>query len=212
MQHLSLEELARLVDEPPSPDEAIHLGTCGDCREEMESLRSAAAELRALPGLKAPDGAWLRLEARLRAEGLSRGRAGRWTRAGGVAMRVAAALALFVAGGITGGLLRGPATPSAGPAAARAVPQNVQEAEQVLLASEAAYMDALARYGELTGSPPGGDPLNRLAALEGIVLTTRAALQDAPADPVINGYHLNALSEREAILRQISNTARDGWF
>ena len=53
------------------------------------------------------------------------------------------------------------------------------------------------------GVLPAPDPVNRLAALEGIVLTTRAALNEAPADPVINGYHLTALEQRDAILRQI---------
>ena len=57
------------------------------------------------------------------------------------------------------------------------------------------------------------DPLNQLAALEGIVLTTRAALEEAPADPVINGYHLSALGQRDAILRQIDARAdEEPWF
>ena len=45
--------------------------------------------------------------------------------------------------------------------------------------------------------------MSRLAALEGIVLTTRAALNEAPADPVINGYHLTALEQRDALLREL---------
>ena len=45
--------------------------------------------------------------------------------------------------------------------------------------------------------------MSRLAALEGIVLMTGAALSEAPADPVINGYHLTALEQRDALLRQI---------
>jgi hypothetical protein len=51
--------------------------------------------------------------------------------------------------------------------------------------------------------------VSRLAALEGIVLTTRAALDDAPADPVINGYHLTALEQRDAILRQIQEVPEE---
>jgi hypothetical protein len=48
------------------------------------------------------------------------------------------------------------------------------------------------------------DPVARQAALESILLTTNAALREAPADPVINGYHLTALAERDAVLKAIA--------
>jgi hypothetical protein len=48
-----------------------------------------------------------------------------------------------------------------------------------------------------------------MAALESIVLTTRAALNRAPADPVINGYHLTAVAEREAMLRRLAAATAD---
>ena len=34
------------------------------------------------------------------------------------------------------------------------------------------------------------------------MLTTRAALGQSPADPVINGYHLTALAQRNATIKQ----------
>jgi hypothetical protein len=80
----------------------------------------------------------------------------------------------------------------------------VVEAGAQLRAAELRYRMALSRYAELSGAGATTDPVNRLAALEGIVLTTRAALKDSPADPVINGYHLAALGQRDALLRQIS--------
>lgn len=46
----------------------------------------------------------------------------------------------------------------------------------------------------------------RLAALDGVVSVSRAALFEAPADPVINQYYLAALGAREATMRQISRT------
>jgi hypothetical protein len=73
--------------------------------------------------------------------------------------------------------------------------------------AQAAYVAALARYSEMTGSDQAVDPASRLAALEGIVVTTRAALKEAPADPVINGYHLAAVGQRDALLHQISSAA-----
>jgi hypothetical protein len=59
--------------------------------------------------------------------------------------------------------------------------------------------------------------VSRLAALEGIVLTTRSALREAPADPVINSYHLTALGQRDELLRQIEESGTetetgDEWF
>jgi hypothetical protein len=46
----------------------------------------------------------------------------------------------------------------------------------------------------------------RLAALDRVGETMREALSQAPYDPVINGYYLTTLGQREATLRQL-NTA-----
>jgi hypothetical protein len=64
----------------------------------------------------------------------------------------------------------------------------------------------------LTDSGDGIEPHNRLAALEGIVVTTRAALEAAPADPVINNYHLAAMGQREALLRQLETGPEKTWY
>ena len=39
-----------------------------------------------------------------------------------------------------------------------------------------------------------------------MISTAREAMREAPHDPVINGYYLNTLGQREATLRQL-NTA-----
>src|SRR5690606_18139253 len=80
------------------------------------------------------------------------------------------------------------------------------EAAQQLQQAEAYYNAALVNYARAGGDLPGSDPVSRLAALEGIVLTTRAALNESPADPVINGYHLTALEQRDALLRRIGGS------
>jgi len=49
----------------------------------------------------------------------------------------------------------------------------------------------------------------RLAALDRAGRVMRDALRDAPEDPVINGYYLTTLGQREATLRQI-NVAQPG--
>ena len=208
MQHLSEETLARLVDEAADAAEAEHLAACAVCRAELEALREqtrALAELRPPP---LPRAGWPRLEAGLRAEGLVRRRA--WAR-GPALLRIAAGLVLFAAGAGSGALLRGGAAAGGGGGAPA---RTAAEAGTRVREAETAYLAALTRYSELSGENRAVDPVNRLAALEGIVLTTRAALQEAPADPVINGYHLAALSQREALLRQIETDDRGGetWY
>jgi hypothetical protein len=216
MPHLNLEELARLVDEAPTEDEALHLSGCSECRRELDELEGQVRATAEMPELSAPAGEWEAIRARLAGERVLAGRspgllgpAGTWR---GALLRMAAALALFVSGGLTSELLRGASGSGAQERIAVAEPTTAEEAERALIATEAEYVAALSRYSELAGTDVSEDPLNRLAALEGIVLTTRAALRDAPGDPVINGYHLTALTQREAMLRQISRTTGDGWF
>ncbi len=50
----------------------------------------------------------------------------------------------------------------------------------------------------------------RLAALDGMVSVSRAALYEAPADPVINQYDLATLGAREATMRQLGRTLPAG--
>lgn len=229
MQHLTAEALARRVGESPTCEERVHLDACSSCSAELEALRAQTAALAELPRLSPPAAEWTSLQTRLADEGLIRVPAG--PRAGwgfSPLLRAATYVVLFLLGGVGGVVVgqrwNGDTEPESGsyarsgPSAALATDVRDQavreEATRELRDAEAAYVAALARYGELSGVQPeeGDDPVARLAALEGIVLTTRAALEEAPADPVINGYHLAALGQREAMLRQISRTATDPWF
>lgn len=92
-------------------------------------------------------------------------------------------------------------------------PRNAQEAATLLRDAEGLYLDALAQYAQhASAAPDADDPFARLVALESIVLMTREALDRAPADPIINGYHMTAVAQREATLRQIAATSRSPWF
>jgi len=270
VQHLTLETLARLVDEPGAPDEAAHLASCLVCRRELDEMR---AQTRALAGLDDPEpapDAWFRLESALRSEGLIRdvpARPGvRW--AGRGWLRIAAGLALFVLGGaagvyLSGGqrtrvasgdretprgapvIVHGPGSPgggrlvaggaeieapvpeaepavtgsgarlaSTGGAAGRRRPALSPEAARAarqLAEAEAGYLAALQRYASIADPQSGADEATRMAALERMVSTTRAALESAPDDPVINGYHLAAVRERDDLRRQMAQTDAD-WF
>lgn len=72
MEHLNLEAMARLLDEPASDEERTHLNRCRRCREELDALRSQRLVLSHLPEMRPPAGDWDRLEPRLRAKGLLR--------------------------------------------------------------------------------------------------------------------------------------------
>jgi len=114
------------------------------------------------------------------------------------------------------GIVAVPTSPTGTQLASQALstsPRTPEEALQYLRQTESAYLDALTRFAEMSGTTTTGDPAARLAALEGIVLTTRAALGQAPTDAMLNGYYLNAVAQRDATIRQISatNTA-ETWF
>jgi hypothetical protein len=244
MSHLTLETLARLIDDAPDPTEMGHLDICAQCREDLEAMRADVIMLQALPDIEPSQAQWIRLEQRLEREGLMR-RTWRWQPA---MLRMAAALVIFVLGGVSAALVMRPrdtqhltsndvpapvateraATPTSSatlattpltvesapitPAPAeRRMARTAEEAAAQLRTAESDYLSALTRFAELSGHAEEGDPVARLAALESIVATTRAALGRAPADPVINGYHLTAVAQRDALLRQASASGQT-WY
>lgn len=68
--HLSRIDLARLVDETPSPDERRHLEACERCMEELAALAAQTRALADLPHLQPSEEDWAVLQARLEGEGL----------------------------------------------------------------------------------------------------------------------------------------------
>jgi hypothetical protein len=268
MSHLTLEDLARLVDDAPNAHEAAHLGSCAQCRAELDAMRDDVQSLSLLPDVAPTADGWAALEARLAQEGLIHGRTrpAAWPHV----MKAAAALVLFLAGSAAGRLTAGPdgrpladatdnrpaaqaAPTSAGPQPAYASadepaaeptqpaapqdlertpapqrnpdvalassgfsltsqPRTMEEAIEQLRAAEDLYVTALTRYAEMATRSDSGDPVARLAALQSIVMTTQAALNQTPTDPVINGYHLNVLAHRDATLRQVAAASGDRWY
>lgn len=91
-------------------------------------------------------------------------------------------------------------------------PATIEEAGDLLRETEQLYLAALTRYAELATQSDEGDPVARLAALQSIVLTTQAALDQAPADPVINGVHLATLAQRDATLAQVAAVSGERWY
>lgn len=213
MQHLNLETLARLADEAPDAAERRHLDECASCRAELGAFRDQADALGRLPDLAAPPTIWKSVRSRLAAEpaatsGAARYGGGDWRRP---LLQVAAALVLFVAGGIAGAAATGGFAGDSRVAPGDELQVQTASPEARLRLAESEYLAALTDYAAEAEPGAASDPAARLAALEGIVLTTRSALDQAPADPLINGYHLAALGERNAMLRQISTIPQE-WF
>ncbi|HEX8359711.1 MAG TPA: hypothetical protein VF613_06385 [Longimicrobium sp.] len=291
MQHLNLEALARLVDEPPVPNEAEHLRDCLVCRRELEAMRAQTAALASLPDLEPAPGAWRALEAALAAESLVRPQPARRFRPAHPYLRAAAAVLLLVTGmaagtallrpGSSGEVATAPVAPPTDPGSPPAAPSRplglaqlpvpvtrepardsgstglpaviadvplaeaprtarpaptlpaarlvasrpatsrgrapaltpeARAAARELDAAEAAYVAALRRYAEIADPSSGADPETRLSALETLVESTGRALERAPGDPVLNGYHLAVVDERDALRRQMDRAAKTAWY
>ena len=154
-------------------------------------------------------------------EPVARGRTIRFAR---TPLRAAAAV-LLVAGGVFAGRVSAgaPALPL-GARSARVVGvaevrqvanvpdtiafSSVEEARATQLRSETLYQQAAAFLAEHdTSAASDGNPevvKSRLAALDQMISTTREAMREAPHDPVINGYYLTTVNQREATLRQLN--------
>ena len=95
-------------------------------------------------------------------------------------------------------------------AASDSVFRSVDEARAAQHRSEQLYQQAVAYLARFDSSAvDDGSPVaykSRLAALDRVISATSEAMREAPHDPVINGYYLTTLGQREATIRQL-NTA-----
>ena len=232
MLHLPTERLAELGDDTPRADEAAHLAACAACARERDAYHALvamaaaekepfglpltrwdaiAAELAAAPVVFAPDIAPRRGSNRRM-------------------LRIAAGLILVAGGAMLGRLSAGArlipgdterrtaSVAHGSPESASTTPivsdsttfASAEEARVAQRRSEALYQQAAAFLARVDTTGIGsGSPVayqSRLAALDRVISTTREAMREAPHDPVINGYYLTTLGQREATLRQL-NTA-----
>lgn len=235
MSHLSSERLAAVAAEVPDATELAHLASCERCARERAAYRRVLELANAETAMiAAPLTTWERLAPALAAEGLiapayaSRSRSGR-SRA--VWFQAAAAVVL-VAGGIIAGRYSAGATivphgapivaaPSASATQTAMMTQlpiadsaphfaSIDEARAAQAQSQMLYQTATAYLAQRDSTNQAivtpSDMRRRLAALDQVTATIGRALEDAPYDPVINGYYLTTLGQREATLRQL-NTA-----
>lgn len=231
MSHLPTDRLAALVDEAPSVDESAHLAACEACTRELAAYRglgelAAAAPIR----LGAPITTWESLRPVLAADGViddGRGLHFRAKRLPRPWLQAAAAV-LLVAGGVVAGRYSAGAAlvPSAAPTAVASTGTNgtaaalasdslpafrsIEEARAAQARSQQLYQTATAFLAQRDTSAHAAETAEamrtRLAALDQASQVMGAALSEAPYDPVINGYYLTTLGQREATLRQINTT------
>lgn len=94
----------------------------------------------------------------------------------------------------------------------RATRAQADRAARELVQAQAEYVAALQRVAAIADRSSGNDAETRLAALEQLVQLTAGALERVPGDPVINGYHLAAVAERDALRREMTKDAQTAWF
>ena len=222
MSHLPDERLAALSEEPPTSAELAHLASCDRCAAERAAHRSLR-ELASGEGAQigAPLTSWESLAPVLRADGVID--TGEWRvarrprRFTGVWSQAAAAL-LIALGGVAYGRYSAVGSVLAESGAAIAARGHdadslptfssveearvAQERYETLYQSAALYL-AAHDTSELTPDSPAA-MRHRLATLDEVGATVRQALTESPGDPVINGYYLTTLGQREATLRQLN--------
>ena len=230
MSHLSTERLAALADEPPTADELAHLAGCELCARERAvytALLASAGEEYSRIG--APLTTWEKLRPALIADGvidvdearriLSSGRR-RWSM--NAAWQVAAAVLLVVGGYAAGRLSSGNSSVpglSSGGATATTTTEVASNPETVRFTSVSQAREARRVYESLFQSASAYIAANdtaaftpdtpaalrtRLATLDRVEEAVREAMPHAPADPVINGYYLTTLGQKEAALQQLN--------
>ncbi|MCY3918509.1 MAG: hypothetical protein OXG38_01725 [Chloroflexi bacterium] len=215
MERLSLEQLARLVDERPTSEERAILDADPGLRRELEALRAQKRSLRDLPAVLPPPDSWPELEEKLVAEGLVRGARRdpafwrKWT-------RIAAGLVLFTGGTAFGWAAGGapaaaPDGLAAGSDAAETEVASFASLEEAVLAVQEAEQEwtaAFAEFRRLLGAQSErelpADPAVKLAAIDALLAASRAAVEESPADQFFNGLVVSTLAERQQTLRQIS--------
>lgn len=225
MSHLPTERLAALADEPPTAAELAHLANCAECARERAAYQSLV-ELAAGSGatIGAPLTTWEALRPKLLDDRIigtgdtvlrPRRRAGR-------AWLQAAAAVLLISGGLVAGRVTAGVSPlplvEQPPVATASVPadstphfRSIEEARAAQTQSQLMYQTAtafLAQRDTANHAPESPAAIRtRLAALDRTRQVLDQALDEAPYDPVINGYYLTTLGQREATIRQLNTVA-----
>lgn len=231
MSHLPIERLAELADGEPDATERAHLAECVMCSTELaayERLVAAASDERRR--IAPPLTNWRALRGPLREEGLiitQEHQIAQQRRAVTMSwVRRAAAVVLFIGSGLVlGRFSAGLTLPQAlavQPVAADPLADDIISAQE--FASTATAMETLRRaqraYEQAalylathdTASMEGAPDIyrTRLAALDQMAEASLRALEQSPADPIMNQVYLTTLGAREMTLSRLGTTLPTG--
>jgi hypothetical protein len=234
MLHLDPERLAALADGEPTAEEAMHLAACGQCTRERAAFAAlvSTAALERSTVLAEPLTDWQGLSAQLAREGLVRGGSGRgavgerWRQPW---LKVAAAVLLALGGGVVGRATAGYPIPGSrgatGEASAREISSaggadtarqmvSLEDALELMRRAESEYRLAaayIAAHDTAAAAEDGVDRYRaRLAALDRVSDAALAAVNEAPADPIINQYLISARAARAVTLQQLNSSLPAG--
>lgn len=232
-RHLDAERLAAFDEAPWTAEENAHLAGCASCRAEQEAHMALQALARDLRRRDAESDAPRLVAWEAIAEGLQqpepsavpRGRAAPPARRAVLpSLRRAAAAVVLLTGGAVLGRLSGNASSggTAEGAVASATVSNttrpvaldaplaadgyatVEQATAELARAQRDYERASLWLAANDTTVRDSDVYRaRLAALDQMMAASRAALRDAPQDPMLNHYFLAAYTAREATLQQL---------
>jgi len=207
MERLNLEQLARLVDERPTPEERAVLEGDPATRRELDAMRSQTEALRTLPAVLPPPGGWHELEKKLSQAGLIFGPRNsnhlwrKW-------LQVAAALVIFI-GGTALGWVTGSSPDGLSVAGVPSEPATIEEARAAVEEEWEQYWAAFTGLKQMVSAQgptdrPSGDPTARLAAVEALMAASHAAVEQSPGDQFMNEVWVRSFAERDQIIRDFT--------
>lgn len=227
-EHLTAQRISALLEAPwADMDAEGHLEGCEACRSEYERMSRMRMALSALGELEPPAGLWEEIEARLDArdaispEIVPLREGGAWRLVSGWPVQVAAAFALFAGGWLAGAQLTRDGSgdpladgseglPTAVPVASISrVPANEPEEAYLSALAELEALRSPIRLTDLEREDGTLDPVATaevLARLNALIEATRAAVEEAPGDPVANGYLFQLVEERSAVTQRLQES------
>lgn len=226
LEHLNREQIAALLDDAEGLPEALeHISECEECAREYEHMSRMRMALSGMPDLDPPDGEWAAVQEKLGLEPLGRPLGTPWRRAMDWPLQAAAVLALFAAGLMVGQRINsspeGPepvaavATGAGNDSGANTRGGAGSESSLEIEPAEA-YLRTVAdlqslREGLGESTPGRSGPAavaERITRLDGMIDASRAALREAPADPVLNNFLFQLVDERDDLAARLDQTLR----
>jgi hypothetical protein len=216
--HLNREQISALLDDPAGVSGGLdHIDRCADCGREYEQMSRMRMALSGLPELEAPAGEWDAIQEKLGLEPFGEPvGTSIWRRAAAWPLQVAAVLALFAAGLMVGQRIS--ANTDAPQPTVAGLDEPVATAPESSLAIEPAeaYLRTVADLQQHRDGldESGTNPLEpaavaeRITHLDGMIDASRAALREAPADPVLNNFLFQLVDERDDLAVQLDQTLR----